>query len=421
MCRSVILLAATLPLSVPLYAYSVLAHEAVIDASWGGGIRPLLLEKFPNATAADLREARAYAYGGCVIQDMGYYPFGSHFFTDLTHYVRSGDFVLALLRDSQSLDEYAFSLGALAHYASDEEGHALAVNLSVPVEYRKLRRRYGNVVTYEDDPHAHLKVEFGFDVLQVAQGKYAPPDYHDFIGFKVSKPVLERAFQDTYGLHLTDVFSEVDLSIGTYRRVVSVIVPEMTKVAWDLNKKDLTQAQPRLTQRKFEYRLSRRNYRATFGKQYHPFGLGVLVLAFWLRLMPRIGPFQFFGFKAPTPETARFFTDSFTRTVAVYGRLLKRAGQPGFRLTDRNFDTGAPTRPVRYRMADDAYAKLARELAEHPAAVTPAVRANVLAYFRDPELPYATKKHRKSWRKTLAALQVLKSAGEASREAVPAK
>ena len=92
-------------------AYAVLAHEAIIDSAWNTNIRPLLLKRFPNATADELKEAHGYAYGGAIIQDMGYYPHGSHFFSDLTHYVRSGDFVLALLRDSKDLDGYAFALG----------------------------------------------------------------------------------------------------------------------------------------------------------------------------------------------------------------------------------------------------------------------------------------------------------------------
>jgi hypothetical protein len=178
--------------------YSVLTHEAIVDTAWEQSIKPLLLKRFPNSTPDDLIAAHAYAYGGCIIQDMGYYPFGSKFFSDLVHYVRSGDFVTSLIAESQNLNEYAFALGALAHYAADNTGHAIAVNPSVPIEYPKLRREYGKRVTYEDDPAAHLKVEFGFDVLQVARGNYAPKSYHDFIGFQVSKPVLERAFADTY-------------------------------------------------------------------------------------------------------------------------------------------------------------------------------------------------------------------------------
>src|SRR5271165_618127 len=165
-------------------AYAVLAHEAIIDSAWDTNIRPLLLKRFPNATQEQLKEAHGYAYGGAIIQDMGYYPHGSFFFSDLTHYVRSGDFVLALIRDSNDLDGYAFALGAMAHYAADNDGHPIGTNRAVPVLYPKLQKKYGNSVTYEEDKLAHVKTEFGFDVLEIAQGRYAPDNYHDFIGFE---------------------------------------------------------------------------------------------------------------------------------------------------------------------------------------------------------------------------------------------
>src|SRR5690349_4310448 len=89
-------------------AYSVLAHEAIVDGAWESGIVPLLKQRYPRTTADELLAARAYAYGGTIIQDLGYFPFGSHFFTDLLHYVRSGDFVESLLRDAKDVNELAF-------------------------------------------------------------------------------------------------------------------------------------------------------------------------------------------------------------------------------------------------------------------------------------------------------------------------
>src|ERR1022692_5182884 len=206
-------------------AYAVLAHEAIIDSVWDTNIRPLLLKRFPNATGEELKEAHGYAYGGAIIQDMGYYPHGSKFFSDLTHYMRSGDFVLALLRDSKDLDGYAFALGALSHYAADNDGHLMAVNLSVPLLYPELKKKYGDVVTYEENPLAHVKTDFGFDVLEVAQGRYAPDSYHDFIGFAVSVPLLEQAFQETYGLDLKSVLSDEDKVLGFSRQAAIKIFP----------------------------------------------------------------------------------------------------------------------------------------------------------------------------------------------------
>jgi hypothetical protein len=245
-------------------AYAVLSHEAIIDSVWDTNMRPLLLKRFPDVTGAEIKEAHGYAYGGAIIQDMGYYPHGSKFFSDLTHYVRSGDFVLALLRDSKDLDGYAFALGALAHYAADNDGHLIGVNRAVPILYPKLKKKYGDVVTYEENPLAHVKTEFGFDVLQVAQGRYAPDSYHDFIGFGVSIPLLEQAFQETYGLDLKSVLSDEDKVLGSYRHDVSQLLPKATRIAWSLKKSDILKDQPSMTKKKFLYNLSRASYHRHF-------------------------------------------------------------------------------------------------------------------------------------------------------------
>ena len=212
------------------FAYSVLTHEEIVDLAWAGELRPLLLERFPGLTEDQLKEAHGYAYGGAVIQDLGYYPFGSVEFSNLVHYVRSGDFVQELLLQSQDADEYAFSLGALAYYASDIVGHP-AVNASVSMQYPKLRAKYGESVRYAQDHTAHLKTEFGFDMVQVAKNRYASQRYHDFIGFQVSKPLLERTFPIVYGVELKDVLPHEDLAVGSYRFAVSKMIPQMTQIA----------------------------------------------------------------------------------------------------------------------------------------------------------------------------------------------
>jgi hypothetical protein len=397
-------------------AYSVLTHEAIIDTAWDNAIKPLLLARFPNATPDELRNAHSYAYAGSIIQDMGYYPFSNRFFSDLLHYVRSGDFIVNLIRDSQSLDEYAFALGALAHYAADTEGHSIAVNRAVPVEYPKLRRKYGNVVTYEDDKTAHMRVEFSFDVLQVARGNYAPQAYHDFIGFNVAKSLLERAFRDTYGLELTDVCKDLDLSLGTYRRSVSTVIPEMTRVAWNNKKEDLQKARPGVTRQQFVYRLSRAGYHKEWGSGYQKPGPGTRVLAVFIRILPKVGPLKVLSFKPPTAATERMFEDSVDRTLDRYGRLLHEQGNHQLQLADLDFDTGKPTRPGEYRMADNAYAQLAEALArKDPSPANLAVRQNVLAFFNDLNQPYWTKEKPDEWRETVAAVGKLKAEGSASR------
>ncbi len=391
-------------------AYAVLTHEAVVDAAWTNSIQPLLLKRFPHATQDQLLDAHAYAYGGCIIQDLGYYPFGSKFFSDLVHYVRSGDFVVELVRQAKDLNDFAFALGALAHYASDNSGHPIGVNPAVALSYPKLRARYGDEVTYQEDPVAHMKVEFGFDVLQVAEGHYAPKAYHDFIGFKVSKPLLESAFQSTYGLKLSDVFLSVDLALGTYRHTVSGILPEATKVAWDLKKDEIVKAEPGMTKRKFIYNLSRASYEKEWGREYERPGIGARILAFFFRLIPKVGPFRGVQFKPPTPETAKLFMASFNTTLDRYRAYLGEIRRSQFRLSEKDLDTGLPTREGEYRLADDTYAKLARTLAEKKfAAATPEVRKDVLDFFSAPKPPADMARNRKKWCDTLNALAELRA------------
>ena len=271
-------------------SYSVLTHEAIIDSAWDNALKSLLLQRFPAATREELKQAHAYAYGGCIIQDLGYYPFGSKFFSDLTHYVRSGDFVVNLIRESQDLNEYAFALGALSHYAADSDGHAMAVNLAVPLLYPKLGRKFGNLVTYADDPFTHAKTEFAFDVFQAARGHYASAAYKSFIGFEVAKPVLQRAFEDTYGMTLEKVFLDVDLAIGSYRRTVGTILPAMTRVAWQLKNQEIRKDAPSITRKTFLYNLSRSSYEKTWGSTYAKPGIRSKILTLSLALPSKGGP-----------------------------------------------------------------------------------------------------------------------------------
>jgi hypothetical protein len=369
---------------VPSPAYSVLTHEAIIDSSWPQVLRPLLLKRFPNATDDQLREAHAYAYGGAIIQDMGYYPFGSKFFSDLVHYTRSGDFVLALLKDAQEssdIDDYAFALGALAHYAADNLGHPVAVNRTVPLVYPKLEAKFGPAITYEDNPAAHLRTEFGFDVIEVARGQYASDAYHDFIGFKVAKPLLERAFEETYCVPLKSLFSNLDLALGTYRFSVSQAIPEMTKAAWAAKKKDIQQLQAGMTRRRYVYRISMAAYQKNWDGKYQRPGPGARFLAFLFRLIPKVGPFKAFAFKVPPPAAEKMFLASLDDTMKRYRELLANASENRLELPNENFDTGRPTRLGDYHLADETYAKLLERFDGHPGDVSDSMRANILMFY----------------------------------------
>ena len=399
--------------------YSVLTHEQVVDLMWKDQIQPLLLKRFPAATEQDLQKAHAYAYGGCVLQDMGYYPFGSKFFSDLVHYVRSGDFVEALLEDSSDLNEYAFALGALSHYSSDNSGHP-TINRVVAMEFPKLRKKYGDTVTYGDDPKAHIRTEFGFDMVQVAKNRYTSDQYHDMIGFEVSKPLLERAFLETYGMKLEDVFGSVDLAIGSYRRSVSTLIPEMTRVALLSRRDVIVKDTPNFNRKKFLYYLSRSNYEHEWGTVYRKPGLGSRILAFFLRLIPKVGPFRAVNFKIPTQQTEDMYIKSVNDTVENYSHLLSHAGSEKIELPNRDCDTGRETRAGEYALTDNTYAHLIDQLASKSSnPIDPALRENLLQFYADPNAPVATRKNAKAWRQLQDQLQQLKQRAAAPPEQPP--
>ena len=395
----------------PGAAYSVLTHEAIIDAAWMTDIQPLLVQRFPSASPEDLRKAHAYAYGGAIIQDMGYYPFGSKLFTDLTHYVRSGDFVLNLLHEAQDLNEYAFALGSLAHFAADNRGHPEAINRAVPIMYGKLKRKFGPVITYADNPAAHLKVEFAFDVIEVAQGHYAPDAYHDFIGFEVAKPVLERAFLKTYSLQMSTLFRSEDLALGTYRFSVSTLLPKATKAAWSAKRDEILKAQPNLAEETFVYSLSRAAYEKEWGSNYERPGILARVVAFVFRIVPKIGPFKALAFRMPSDPAPAMFAQSLKDAVDQYRALLAAHRRGILRLSNENFDLGTPTQPGKYRLADNAYATLVDKLHDKP--ISPELRQNILAFYSDLDAPVETKRNPKAWAKLLTQLAEIR--GEQSR------
>jgi Zinc dependent phospholipase C len=430
--RAVISLATLVCLLVAaplLQGYSILSHEALIDAAWKPSIVPLLLSRYPNATPSQIRMARAYAYGGCVIQDLGYYPLGNHFFSNLTHYVRTGDFVEALLRDSRNINEYAFALGALSHYVADDTGHPLAVNLSVPKMYPKLRSKYGNRVTYEDNPRAHIMTEFSFDVVQVTGAGYLPRTYHNFVGFQVPESLLNRAFEDTYGLKLSGLFWFEGLSLAIYKLSASEIIPDLGQALWRHERKRLYRVNPRIVTARFSYRLSPENYEKSStgtrrARRFKPWTwhwkataaranarLISRFLVVLIEILPKVGSLQTLRFRPPTVPVQDLFIKAFDVTVARYESDVARLRKRNLVLPEKNLDTGNLLVAGQYFLADDTYARLLNDQAKHRfRSMTPQLRQNILAFYGNLNAPIATKDHPRKWRKTLRELAALRSA-----------
>jgi hypothetical protein len=395
--------------SLPSRSYSVLTHEQIIDLAWKDQLRPLLVKRFPQATDDELKQAHAYAYGGSMVQDMGYYPFGNKYFSDLLHYVRSGDFVTALIEESTDLNEYAFALGALAHYSSDNMGHP-AVNEVVAIEFPKLRAKYGKFVTYGDDHKAHIRTEFGFDMVQVAKNRYTSDRFHDFIGFEVAKPLLERAFLKTYGMPLSNVMGSEDMAISTFRRSVSSIIPAMTRVALINRRADLVRDTPNFDKKKFLYHLSRTSYEKEWGRGYRRPGFGSRVLAFILSKIPKVGPASALDFKVPTTRTEDIYIKSVNQTTDNYFSLLHQVRDGNNSFPDTDCDTGHKTAAAEYPLADVTYSQLLQDQGKKKfAQMTPELRANILDFYSDLNAGYHDKKNHKSWDKTIQALQLLKA------------
>jgi hypothetical protein len=395
--------------------YSVLTHEQVVDLVWKDQLVPMILARFPATTPDGLKQAHAFAYGGCVLQDMGYYPHGSHYFSDLLHYVRTGDFVVNLLKDATDANEYAFALGALAHYAGDTVGHP-TVNQVTAMQYPKLAAKYGPTVTYDEDPTAHVRVEFGFDVTEVAKGNFQEDDYRQFIGFNVSHQLLQRAFQDTYGMPVKNVLPNEEANINSYRHDVSTLIPEMTRVAWASYGKEIQKTQPDATERKFRYRMSKVEYEKSFGKGYQKPSFGARFLAAIVRILPKVGPLKSLAVKMPNAQEQDMYLKSVNATVDRYKQLLQQvaAAAPtfnSFTLPAMDFDTGKPTERGEYQLSDQTYGNLLVQVTKPGFAIPQDLRANLLAYYSRPAAhDYVALKQQKQYAQVEASLVLLRQA-----------
>ena len=391
------------------FACSVLSHEALVDALWDVKLKHVLLSRYSSASEADLKTAHGYAYGGSIIQDLGYYPHGSKAFSDLTHYVRTGDFILSLLAEAKDLNESAFALGALSHYASDLDVHRNATNPGEAMLYQSLERKFGPDITYEQDPAAHLKTEFGFDVLEVAKGNFAPEAYHSFIGFYVAEPLIGRAFHRTYGLDLSDLFSDFDHAVGSYRHAVSRTIPQATRIAWAERADQIQTATPGISRRKFVYVMKQSAYEHEWGRQYDRPTIRERAMAMLLKLLPPVGPLRVLHFKMPTPAVETLFVQSFEEATKQYNSQLDAVRAGSLRLADWNYDLGEACKPGTYGLQDEAYAYWLGKLAEGQyRAITPAIQSTLLKYYEDQNLAFKTKKTPGDWSRLLQQLRQLK-------------
>ena len=431
----------------PAAAYSVLTHEQLIDLTWKQGIVPLLLSRYPTLTPEQLEHARAYAYGGCVIQDIGYYPLGDQFFSDLTHYVRSGDFVVNLFRNAGNADELAFAVGALSHYIGDSIGHSTATNLAVPVEFPKLGERYGKAVNYAEGEHQHVQTEFAFDIYEIGHQRLAPVHYLRHVGLEVPVKQVSLAFYQTYGLRQD--FTQhraARVNVGGYRFAVRRFIPRIAYAVnllhrhhepAELDTAELARLNAAVAQvaAANDWQLYRRKP-----------GVGTYTLAGLLYILPKVGALKLVAVKGPTQATEQEYVHSVLASVdALDGALRRFTPPPAVKATareaaaadphadspvpvptmvlqgaptaaasklhplpNRDLDTGNPVRPSGYRLTDETYAKLLHRIASTPKEpIPPGIKAEIDAYYADLSLPFATKSKPAVWAQVQADLKTL--------------
>jgi len=440
-----------LPWGRAAHAYSLLTHEQLIDLTWKDSIVPLLLSRYPTLTPAELEHARAYAYGGCVIQDIGYYPFGDAPFSNLTHYVRSGDFIINLFRNAGNADELAFAVGALSHYIGDTVGHSLATNLAVPVEFPKLRTKFGSVVNYAQGKHEHVQTEFAFDINEVAHHRMAPSRYLKHIGLEVPVRQVSLAFYQTYGLQENFSGSRGRrINVSGYRFAVRTFIPRIASALTLIHRRSepADPNTPEVAQlRKEVAALAADNQWSQY--QGRP-GIITWSLAGLILVLPKIGPLKLAAVKGPTVETeaeyqhsvalsarslrhvlGRFTPPPVTRSSASSAAAAdthsdpppsnpapanpnakqdvpRQSQDPRHPLPNRDLDTGRVVQPGGYPLTDSTYADLLHILTRQPGQpVPPGIKEDILAYYANLNLPISTKKDPQRWADVQADLAIL--------------
>ena len=418
----------------PAVSYSLLTHEQLIDLTWRDSIVPLLLSRYPNLSPADLNRARAYAYGGCVIQDIGYYPFGDRSFSNLTHYVRSGDFVVNLFRNAQNANELAFAIGALSHYIGDSVGHPEATNIAVPIEFPELGAKYGPSVSYAEGQHQHVQTEFAFDINEIAHHRVAPLRYMRHIGLKVPMRQLALAFYQTYGL--TENFAgKRRINVRAYRFAVRTFIPRIAYGVTVLHRKheppDPTSPDVVELEREAAQVAKDNNWQ----DYRHKAGIETYLIAGLLFILPKIGPLKLVDVKGPTEQTEGDYAHSVAVSTTALRRILTRftpeqaryrgpvpplgsltrpnnaspqRRDPNHPLPNRDLDTGRVVQPGGYPLTDSTYADLLHRIVQNTGqAIPPGIKDDIQQYYSNLDLPISTKKDPSRWKQVLEDLNTL--------------
>ena len=336
--------------------------------SWTAITVPVLLGRYPSLTPEQLRRAHAYAYGGCAIQDLGYYPFGNSFFSDLTHYVRSGDFVWSLFRNAYSADELAFAIGALTHYLGDSIGHPQATNPAVASAFPRLAARYGPSVNFAQGKNAHSRVEFAFDIYQVTNPP-CPARISPLYRIGGAEAAVACGVPRNLGLYRT--------ALRTYRFRARAFLPAFAHAEAVLHQRRFPTDTPSPELALYERRVADLARDAEWSRHRRKPGIGTHLLAFLVVIVPKIGPIKMLAIKGPTVETRKWYIDSVNDCTAALALVLEQLAAAGAGalhaalLPNRDLDTGAQVVPGGYPLTDQTYAKLLGRITKDPMKSVP--------------------------------------------------
>ena len=146
------------------------------------------------------------------------------------------------------------------------------------------------------------------------------------------------------------------------------------------------------------------------GKGYRKPGIGARILAFFLKIVPKVGPFKAVSFKIPTTKTENMYIASVNDTVEDYAQLLHQVNGHDLTLRNLDFDTGKESKAGEYTLADKTYAHLVDDLckkSDNP--VPPELKANIAQFFADAKVP-SSKKEAQDWNKLQDDLTKLRQA-----------
>ena len=375
------LIASSLLLIVPAdgRAFSVTAHQGVVDQAWGLTLVPLIRQRFPNATDRELTEAHAYARGGSISPILVLSARESFVFRPAA--LRSHRrFRQPSVNWGQLSGRICVRLGMLGHYEAPA-GIRKRPIFRCPSSIPSSSRNTATPSPMRTHPRAPT------NSIRCAAGRSSQRNtdlFEHSIDFKVPRDALERAFAETYGLQLNDLFDNYDIAIYTYRWGFRTIINEGTGIAWALYRKDIESNEPGVTSKEFVREISRGDFERQFGKAFLEPGYLPRFVGFLGTLVPDVGPLKRLPFKPLPDSVQKLYFRAYRHASERYVHEVAAICANKAWLENINLDTGRADKSGEYAPADEAWVDLL-ELHDksHFANVRDDLASDFRAHFRD--------------------------------------